>query len=64
VRIVMPWFFPLATLVAWLGLKTVRDRRSEGRSVRSTALWLLSLMALPLIFWFIAQVTTASGAFE
>lgn len=49
VSLVMPWFFPLATRLAWLG---------------ATALWMLSLMSLPLIFWFIAQFTTPSGAFE
>lgn len=63
-HIVMPWFFPLATLVAWLGVKTARDLRSEGRSARTAALWMLSLMSLPLVFWFIAQFTATSGAFE
>lgn len=62
--IVMPWFFPLATLVAWLGVRNVRSLRSEGRSARTRALWMLLLMSLPLIFWIIAQFTTTSGAFE
>ncbi|MFN7958924.1 MAG: hypothetical protein U0P46_11475 [Holophagaceae bacterium] len=63
-HIVMPWFFPLATLVAWLGVRNARSLRSEGRTARTTALWMLTLMSLPLLFWFIAQFTTASGAFE
>jgi hypothetical protein len=63
-HIVMPWFFPLATLVAWLGVRTARDLRSEGRAARTTARWMLALMSLPLVFWFIAQITAASGAFE
>ena len=63
-HLVMPWFFPLATLVAWLGVRTVRNHRSEGRTARTTARWLLVLMSLPLVFWFIAQFTTTSGAFE
>jgi uncharacterized membrane protein YhaH (DUF805 family) len=63
-HVVMPWFFPVATLVAWLGVWTARDLRLEGRSARTNALWLLLLMALPLIFWLIAQFTTTSGAFE
>jgi len=64
VPIVMPWFFPLASLVAWLGVRNARNLRSEGRSARTTARWMLALMSLPLIFWFIAQFTTNSGAFE
>lgn len=63
-HLVMPWFFPLATFVACLGVKTARDLRSEGRSARTTGIWMLSLMSLPLVFWFIAQFTTTSGAFE
>ncbi len=59
----MPWFFPVATLVAWLGVRTARDLRSEGGAARTNALWLLLLMALPLLFWLIAQFATTSGAF-
>jgi hypothetical protein len=51
----MPWFFPLATLAAWLGLRAARDLRTEGETGRRNARWMLVLMFLPLFFWLIAQ---------
>jgi len=54
----MPWFFPLATLAAWLGVRAARDLRSEGETGRASAWWMLVLMFLPLFFWLIAQVTS------
>jgi len=63
-HLVMPWFFPVATLVAWLGVRTSRDLRSEGASARTSARWMLVLMTLPLVFWLITQVTSRIGAFE
>jgi hypothetical protein len=54
----MPWFFPLATLTAWLGLRAARDLRIEGETGRRNAWWALVLTFLPLFFWLIAQVTS------
>ena len=55
VHLVMPWFLPLATMAAWLGVRAARDLRTEGEAGRRNAWWMLTLMALPLIFWLIAQ---------
>lgn len=57
-HLVMPWFFPLATLTAWLGLRAARDLRIEGETGRRNAWWALVLTFLPLFFWLIAQVTS------
>ena len=54
-HLVMPWFFPLATLAAWLGVRAARDLRTEGETGRRNAWWMLALMFLPLFFWLIAQ---------
>ena len=61
-HLVMPWFFPLASLVTWLGFRTTKDARAEGPSAWATACWLRALMALPLLFWLITQFTSDSGA--
>ena len=52
---VMPWFLPLASFAAWLGVRAVRDSRIEGETGRRSAWWMLALMFLPLLFWLIAQ---------
>ncbi len=62
-HLAMPWFFPLATLVAWFGFHTTREARAEGPSGRSTARWLRALMLTPLIFWLLAQFTSNLGVF-
>ena len=63
VHLVMPWFFPLATIAAWLGVRAARDLRSEGEAGRRNAWWMLVLMALPLFFWLIAQFTSGGGIY-
>ena len=57
-HLVMPWFFPLATLSAWLGTRTAKDLRAEAGSGRKDALWVLALMLLPLFIWLLAQFIT------
>jgi hypothetical protein len=55
VHLVMPWFLPLASFAAWLGIRAARDLRTEGETGRRSAWWMLILMFLPLFFWLIAQ---------
>jgi hypothetical protein len=57
----MPWFFPLATLTAWLGVRAARTLRSEGGAGRTNAVWMLILMVLPLFFWVLTQYTAHTG---
>lgn len=57
-HLVMPWFLPLATVAAWLGVRAAHDLRSEGGNGRANAWWMLILMVLPLFFWLIAQFTS------
>ncbi|HJW34137.1 MAG TPA: hypothetical protein VJ505_12280 [Holophagaceae bacterium] len=54
-HLVMPWFLPLATLAAWLGIRAASDLRTTGETGRRNAWWMLILMFLPLFFWLIAQ---------
>jgi len=61
---VMPWFFPFATLIAWLGVRSARDLRSEGRAAWGNAIWLLILTTFPLFIWLIIQYTSRLGAFQ
>ncbi|NWJ40999.1 MAG: hypothetical protein HXX12_08510 [Geothrix sp.] len=60
-HLVLPWFLPLATLVAWLGLRTARDLRAESGAGRKNAVWMLVLMFFPLFVWLMAQFTTHPG---
>jgi hypothetical protein len=54
-HILMPWFLPLGAFMAWLGARSARQIKSEGGSGRSKAMWLITLMTIPLLCWFLAQ---------
>ncbi len=61
VLVVLPWFFPVASLVAWLGLRSARDFRAEGRPGRRNAVWMAVLLSLPLLIWLVAQFAAQPG---
>lgn len=63
-HLVMPWFLPLAALVAWLGTLTARRSRAEGGISRATAAWMVILMFTPLFCWLLVQVTTLTGILQ
>ena len=56
-NLVMPWFLPVAAIVASLGIRTARHLHTEKRR-RGDLLLMLILTASPLLFWLIAQFTT------
>lgn len=60
-HVVLPWFFPIASLLAGLGLRSARDFRAEGRPGRKNAVWMVVLMGFPLLIWLMAQVAAQPG---
>lgn len=60
-HLVMPWFFPLAAFVAWLGVRSARELRAEAERARTNALWMLIVMFLPLLIWLANQVMAFLG---
>lgn len=62
-HVVLPWFLPAASLVAWLGLRSARDFLAEGRPGQKNAVWMVVLMGFPLLIWLLAQFAAPSGGF-
>lgn len=60
-RIVMPWFLPLAAGALWMGVHTVRDMPLESRRNRKQAIQLLGIAVIPLLVWLTVQITTHFG---
>jgi hypothetical protein len=57
-HLVMPWFLPLAAVVAYAGTRLAREqRRGEAGKIGET-LFLLYLTWSPLLYWLLAQFTS------
>ncbi len=61
VHIVMPWFFPLASFVAWLGMRSAHEMRHERGSANKNGIWMLVLMCVPLFAWLLVQFLSQPG---
>ena len=57
-RLAMPWFLPMASLIGWWGTRMALHLRHQGGKYRrGDVLFLMSLVWIPMLLWLATQLT-------
>lgn len=55
-RLVMPWFLPLAVFTGWLGTRMAREMGHHDSKRKGEAVLALAITGFPLVAWLLTQV--------
>ena len=54
-RLVMPWFLPLAAFIGWLGTRMALEMGSHDSKRKGEVVLALAIMWFPLVAWLLTQ---------